>query len=83
MPVLVKLLSLVCKRIAQRDLLLQNPLSVRSLKGEEVHYHVWHLFRVMEFFKHIWHIEQTEDCKISFSYNVEEGVVSSKGPQNM
>lgn len=37
----------------------------------------------MEFFKHIWHIEQTEDCKISFSYNVEEGVVSSKGPQNM
>lgn len=82
MPVLVKLLSLVCKRIAQRDLLLQNPLSVRSLKGEEVHYHVWHLFRVMEVFKHIWHIEQTEDCKI-FSYKVEEGVVSSKGPQNM
>lgn len=37
----------------------------------------------MEFFKHIWHNEQTEDCKISFSYKVEKGAVASKGPQNI
>lgn len=83
MSVLMKLFSFICKRIAQRDLLLQNLLNVRSLKGEEVHYHVWHLFRVMEFFKHIWHDEQTEDCKTSFSYKVEEGAFSSKVPQSM
>jgi len=83
MSVLVKLLSLVCKRIAQSDLLLQNPLSVPSLKGEEVHCHVWLLFRVMEFFKRIWHSEQTEDCKISCSYKVQEGAVSSKVPESM
>lgn len=37
----------------------------------------------MEFFKHIWHNEQIEDCKTSFSYKVEEGAFSGKVPQNM
>lgn len=83
MLVLMKLFLLVCKRIAQRDLLLQNAPGVLSSKGEEVHYFVRHLSGVVVFFRHVGHSEQTEDCTIAFSSEVEEGAVSRKGPQNM